>query len=89
MKCYNRHDQDAVGVCKSCLKRVCAECTTDIGVGITCSVECQSNAEDAIAMLKIQLLRDWESAPLFYQSLKKNTIMFNNHHDENISHQCV
>jgi len=52
MKCFNHHDQEAVGVCKSCLKGICANCATDIGGGITCSEECKIVAKDNIRLVK-------------------------------------
>lgn len=52
MKCFNHHSQDAVGVCKSCLKGICTECATDIGGGIICSAECETTAKDNIQLIK-------------------------------------
>ena len=52
MKCFNHHENDAVGVCKNCLKGICSECATDIGGGITCSEQCKLIAKDTIAMVK-------------------------------------
>ncbi|GAA0422354.1 hypothetical protein GCM10009133_33650 [Cocleimonas flava] len=73
MKCYNHHNHDAVGVCKSCLKGICTECATDIGGGITCSDECATNAKDSIALLKstVASQKDFKKgggyvAPIFF-----------------------
>lgn len=52
MKCYNHNDNDAVGVCKSCLKGICTECATDIGGGLACSDECAQTARDSIDLVK-------------------------------------
>ncbi|MGK0270625.1 MAG: hypothetical protein ACI88H_001272 [Cocleimonas sp.] len=52
MKCFNHHQQDAVGVCKSCLKGVCRECATDIGGGLACFDECTIVARSTIELVK-------------------------------------
>lgn len=39
MNCFN-HKEDAVGICKSCQKAVCASCVIDTGRGIACSEVC-------------------------------------------------
>lgn len=37
MKCYYHPQADAVGICKSCSKGICPECTTDVGGnGLAC-----------------------------------------------------
>ena len=73
MKCFNHHNQDAVGVCKSCLKGICSECATDIGGGITCSDECENIARDNIRLVKntVDAQRDFKKggaylAPLYF-----------------------
>ena len=44
MKCYQHRTHDAVGVCKSCGKAVCAACAVDLGFAITCPGKCQNIA---------------------------------------------
>ncbi len=36
MKCYNHHDRDAFGVCKSCGKGLCLECLKEDNGVILC-----------------------------------------------------
>ncbi len=36
MKCYNHHDRDAFGVCKSCGKALCLECIDNIENTVCC-----------------------------------------------------
>ncbi len=68
MKCFNHHNQDAVGVCKSCLKGICVNCATDIGGGITCSDECESVAKDNIRLVKntVDAQRDFKKGGAYF-----------------------
>lgn len=52
MKCFNHHSNDAVGVCKNCLKGICIKCATDIGGGLACSIKCESEAKETIDLVK-------------------------------------
>lgn len=36
MKCYNHHDRDAFGICKSCGKGLCLECLKEENGTILC-----------------------------------------------------
>ncbi|MBD5402773.1 DUF2180 family protein [bacterium] len=36
MKCYNHHDRDAFGICKSCGKGLCLECLKEKNGAIVC-----------------------------------------------------
>lgn len=36
MKCFNHHDRDAFGVCKSCGKALCLECFDEVDGMLTC-----------------------------------------------------
>ncbi len=36
MKCYNHHDRDAFGVCKSCGKALCLECLDEVDGMLVC-----------------------------------------------------
>ena len=40
MRCYEHRDEDAIGVCKSCGKAACPDCSEDTGHGIACSAAC-------------------------------------------------
>ena len=64
MWCYQRHEQEAVGVCHCCGKALCEECATDLGFALTCKGKC---AERAAAYNKIN-----ENAVSFYAAQKKN-----------------
>jgi hypothetical protein len=50
MRCYYHRDQEAVGVCKSCGRGLCAECAADIGKGLACRSRCE---EDARAIVQV------------------------------------
>ena len=43
MKCFNHPESDAVGICKSCQKGICHECAIDLGKGIACKGQCESD----------------------------------------------
>lgn len=45
MKCFNHGEVDAVGVCKSCQRGVCAECAIDLGHGLACKDKHEADAE--------------------------------------------
>lgn len=36
MICFNHSENEAVGICKSCQRGLCAECATDLGHGLAC-----------------------------------------------------
>lgn len=36
MLCFNHPEKEAVGICKSCQRGLCAECATDLGHGLAC-----------------------------------------------------
>lgn len=40
MKCFGHLQVDAIGLCKSCSKAVCADCVIDTGRGLCCSDIC-------------------------------------------------
>jgi hypothetical protein len=45
MKCFYHNESDAVGVCRHCLKGICAECAVDFGDGLACKDHCESKAK--------------------------------------------
>ena len=51
MKCYSHRGEDAVGVCKSCQKALCAECAVDLGKGIACRDRCEEDVKQLIAIV--------------------------------------
>jgi hypothetical protein len=50
MQCFEHKGTDAVGICKSCNKAVCMECTISFPKGIACSPECEQDAKEIIEM---------------------------------------
>ncbi len=50
MHCYNHPEKDAVGICKSCGRAICHNCTTEVEKAIACKERCES---DVAAMLSI------------------------------------
>ena len=51
MRCYYHQDRDAVGLCKSCGKGLCADCQTDLGQGLACKGRCEARVRDLIALI--------------------------------------
>jgi hypothetical protein len=51
MRCFYHHDQEAIGVCKSCGKGLCAECAVDLGKGLACRGHCEADAEAVIQLI--------------------------------------
>jgi hypothetical protein len=58
MRCYYHHDKEAVALCKSCAKALCAECAVDIGKGVACKDRCEEDAKAVTRLIErnIQLL---------------------------------
>ena len=52
MKCYNHHDKEAMGICKSCQKGLCTECIILIDGSISCKGECQEDVATLNYMVK-------------------------------------
>ncbi|MDR2213784.1 MAG: hypothetical protein LBE21_09205 [Pseudomonadales bacterium] len=36
MRCFNHPENEAIGICKSCHRGLCANCATDLGHGLAC-----------------------------------------------------
>jgi len=51
MRCFYHQDKEAVGLCKSCAKGVCAECAVDLGNALACRNRCEERAQ---SIIKIQ-----------------------------------
>ena len=45
MNCFYHNHVQAVGICKSCNKGVCAVCAVDVGNGIACKNLCEKEVE--------------------------------------------
>src|SRR5262245_44541193 len=46
MRCFYHQDREAVGLCKSCARALCAECAVDQGTGLACRGRCEERARD-------------------------------------------
>lgn len=42
MKCYQHHEQSAIGTCKHCNKGLCPDCAVDTGDGLACQEHVQA-----------------------------------------------
>jgi hypothetical protein len=51
--CFNHPEREALGVCKSCCKGLCADCAADLGHGIAC----RGTHEDRVEALNALVLR--------------------------------
>jgi hypothetical protein len=51
MKCFRHRDAEAVGVCKSCGRGVCAECAVEFDKGLACRGRCEGDVEDLINLI--------------------------------------
>jgi hypothetical protein len=52
MRCFNHRDKEAIAVCRSCGKGVCADCSVDIGRGIACKTGgCEQSTRDCIDLV--------------------------------------
>ena len=72
MICFNHHEKQAVGICKSCQRGLCPECATDLGYGIACKDkhETQVTTLDTITNQSAKIYsvtpKTRNAAPLFY-----------------------
>jgi len=41
MNCFNHKDKPAIGLCKSCLKGLCADCLAELRDGLACKGSCE------------------------------------------------
>lgn len=53
MKCFYHPDHDAVALCKSCSRGLCADCSADVPPGVACRGRC----EEDVASLNLVLQR--------------------------------
>ena len=53
MKCYNHHDRDAFGICKSCGKALCLECMNTEASDVICKndLKCLHRYNQAESMM--------------------------------------
>lgn len=52
MKCFYHPEIDAVGICKSCSKGICMECSVDLGKGIACKGGCEEEVKAINQMME-------------------------------------
>ena len=52
MKCYNHPNHDAVGVCKSCQKGICLDCSTLVDESLSCKGRCEEDVAAVNYMLE-------------------------------------
>ena len=45
MHCYYHQDVEAVGLCKSCSRGLCAACAADVGNGLACRGRCEEEVK--------------------------------------------
>lgn len=45
MNCFNHPDKPAIGICKSCGKGLCPECTAELPNGLACRNRCEERVE--------------------------------------------
>lgn len=45
MKCYQHHNHDAIGICKTCGKALCPDCAVDQKFALTCKGACEEQAK--------------------------------------------
>jgi hypothetical protein len=66
MRCFYHRDKEAVGICKSCGKGVCAECAVDLDKGLACRSRCEESTRSIIALIdrNIQLAAAVPSAQI-------------------------
>ena len=50
MECFKHASIAAVGTCKSCGRAICRDCARDSGYAVTCSPECEKDAQEMHAM---------------------------------------
>ena len=43
MRCFNHHDKDAIGTCKSCARGLCPDCAVEVEKAIACRDRCEGD----------------------------------------------
>ena len=46
MECYKHKNESAIGLCKSCFKAVCRNCTIELIHGLACSEDCATDVNE-------------------------------------------
>ncbi len=58
MNCYQHRENAAIGLCKTCFKAVCDQCSVDIGNGLACKNSCEETVAELNEM--------WERSAKIY-----------------------
>ncbi len=66
MKCYNHNKIDAIGLCKTCSKGICIDCSEEIEFSLACKGKCIERAEMIDNMIS--------NNSVTYSSHKKNKL---------------
>lgn len=45
MRCFYHHDAEAIAICKSCSRGLCADCAADVPPGTACINRCEKDVE--------------------------------------------
>ena len=53
MRCFVHPSADAVALCRSCFKGVCASCAIPAGLAVACSPVCATNAERMMKVVEV------------------------------------
>ena len=50
MRCYNHHDKEAVGTCKSCGRALCPTCAAEVEKAVACRGRCEADVSTLLAL---------------------------------------
>lgn len=51
MHCYRHAPAEALGICRSCGRGVCAQCVREVGLSLACSLECEERVRRGDALI--------------------------------------
>lgn len=51
MRCFSHEGEEAVGICKSCGRGICAACAVDLGKGLACRARCEEDVRRLIEVI--------------------------------------
>ena len=50
MRCYNHHEIDAVGICKSCGRALCPSCAAEVEKAVACRGRCETDVSTLLSL---------------------------------------
>src|SRR5436190_19114411 len=50
MRCYNHHEKEAVGTCKSCGRALCPSCAAEVEKAVACRERCESDVTTLLSI---------------------------------------